>query len=59
MRESQYKANCKYNKKTYDSTIFNLNTEKDAEIIESIETALLNGKSKRQWLREVYDLVYK
>jgi len=54
--EVQKKANEKYIDNTYSKIMLNLHTETDAKIIKSIEVATLNGKSKRQWLREVWNL---
>lgn len=56
LTKAQKRANEKYVANTYIKIMVNLHTETDAKIIKSIETATLNGKSKRQWLREVWNL---
>ena len=52
----KYDAINKWQKENYESIMFNLHPEKDARLIQSIEDAMQNGKSKREWLREIYSL---
>ena len=56
---AQSEANAKYDAKTYKKMLFRLRLEDDADIIQSIQEAQDQGLNKREWLRELFDLVNK
>jgi len=58
LTKAQKESNEKYNKEHYEDIMFNLNIDTDAKLIASIDRAINNGKTKREWLREVYNITH-
>lgn len=54
-KESTRRANDKYDAKTYKRMMLRLRNDEDSDIIESLREAQANGKTNREWLREVFE----
>ena len=52
--EARYRANKRYDDKTYQTLLVRLRLDEDAEIINAIEKAKADGISYREWLRSIY-----
>ena len=53
--QAQLDASARFYEKTYQNVNFQLNTERDADIIESIKEAKELGLTYREWIRELFD----
>ncbi|MDT3386255.1 MAG: hypothetical protein LIR46_00585 [Bacteroidota bacterium] len=51
---ARYRANRKYDAKTYKKIMFALRYDEDAEIIKDIDDAAEHGISKRDWLNSLF-----
>lgn len=52
--QSTFDATTKYQAKTYDKITILLRKEEDADIIKYIRDAQNEGKSSREWLRDLF-----
>ena len=52
--EARYRANRKYDAKTYRKMMFTLRVDGDAEIIKDIDSAAARGMNHREWLHDLY-----
>lgn len=55
MKNAKANANTKYDNKTYQKELFALRKDEDAEIITAIRIAKDEGKTKREWLSELFE----
>lgn len=53
--QARAEANARYDAKTYKRYLLKLRVEDDADIIKAIQDAQAEGKSKREWLREIFE----
>lgn len=57
-RQSSRDANSRYDSKTYKTILMKLRKDDDSDILKYIEEAKAEGKTNREWLRDLF-AVYK